>query len=177
MLSIGEKARKKGLFYHKDIEDRNILSESIPSIFLSVYQSLRSRDGGEYSPPTDLARARFRTRGHVWVKLIVSYLLWSERFFFRFFCFPLPSKVNISNSNSIGCKTSVKTTFEWVELPVQMLILLIIIIIITPAETWKLPLIKRKGFQIPMDSRAYALASHKPCDVQTAFMMECTAVA
>ena len=74
MLSIGEKAPpKKGLFYHKGIEDRNILSESIPSIFLGVHQSLRSRDGGEYSPPTDLARVRFRTRGHVWVKLIVSY--------------------------------------------------------------------------------------------------------
>ena len=57
------------------------------------------------------------------------------------------------------------------------MLLLISIIIITPAETWKLPLINRKGFQIPMDPRAYALASHKPCDVQTAFMMECTAVA
>lgn len=73
MLSIGEKAPKKGLFYHKGIEDHNILSESIPSIFLLVYQSLRSRDGGEYSPPTDLARVQFRTRGDVWVRLIVSY--------------------------------------------------------------------------------------------------------
>ena len=52
-----------------------------------------------------------------WVKLVVGSLLCSERFFSGFSGFPSPQKSTFPNSNSIGCRTSLKTNFGWVELP------------------------------------------------------------
>ena len=49
--------------------------------------------------------------GHEWVKLVVGSLLCSKRFLSGFLVFPSPQKSTFPNSNSIGCRTSLKTTF------------------------------------------------------------------
>ena len=46
--------------------------------------------------PTYVSRARFRTRGHMWVNFVVGFLICSERFFSGFSVFSLFSKTNIS---------------------------------------------------------------------------------
>ena len=50
--------------------------------------------------------------GHEWVKLVVDSLLCSEGFPPGSLVFPSPQKSTFPNSNSIGYRTSLKTTFR-----------------------------------------------------------------
>jgi len=85
-------------------------------LFLLALLILGSRDGVVVITLT--SHLHGLGSGHEWVKLVVSSLLCSKKFFSGFSGFPLSSKESIfPNSNLIGCRTSLKTTLGWVELP------------------------------------------------------------